>query len=43
MSEKKKTAKEKKQKKLHAVEVLGSVREVQPEVDMLDQIHSYYK
>lgn len=29
--------------KIHAVEVLGSVREVKPEVDILGQIHSYYK
>lgn len=36
-------SKGKKRKKIHAVEVLGSVREVRPEVDILGQIHSYYK
>ena len=36
-------SKGKKKKKIHAVEVLGSVKEVRPQVDILGQIHSYYK
>lgn len=44
LNEKKKIVKEKKKKKkIHVADVLDSVREVRPEVDVMGQIHSYYK